>query len=418
MIMTAEGLLNADSWNYHPDRESVITEPHARPSLPVSPNDFIVHLGFSCSKSVTEQLMLTLDSASATDSQRHYSKTFDNVRVKLEHHTEFVTLTCIAAGINKHDEIYKVIDLLLPKPDLEMIVMTQVVMCADISDLQQCLSDNHTVYGGVMRGGLNVRSTLTPNFDGCLVYFAHAESGSNEEVGRRIQRLLEMETYRTMCLLGLPVARRTGQKLLTLEGGVNRTIAQMNNDEDKETQQLFNDLTQLSKDSNKLLADTRFRFSASGAYFDLTQQRLDSLEETKTDNIQTISGFVRSRLRPGNATINSIAKRQVVLADEINSALSLLQTQIDLSINRDNQALLQSMDARHRQQIVIAQAVEGLSAVAITYYAIGLLSYIIKGAVWLPVSQNTAIAVMVPFVLVGIWSFLRYQRTKWEQEMK
>ena len=178
-------------------------------------------------------------------------------------------------------------------------------------------------------------------------------------------------------------------------------------------------ITQLSKDSNKLLADTRFRFSASGAYYNLTQQRLESLEEAKSSNIQTISGFVRSRLAPGNATINSIAKRQATLAADLNNALSLLRTQVDLGINRDNQALLQSMDARYRQQIVIAQAVEGLSAVAITYYAIGLLSYVIKGThYWLPFSQNAVIAMAVPLILVGIWSFLRFKRTKWEREVR
>ena len=417
--MTIDGDVDAERWNYHPDRESVISEPHARPSLPVSPTDLIVHLGFSCSKSVTERLLIALDGHGSVESQRYLSKVFGNVRVKLEHHTEFVTLTCIAAGSHKHNEIYKVIDSLLFNSDLEMIVMAQVVMCEDASELQKLLSDNHTVYGGTMRGKLNVRSTLTPNVDGCLVYFAYAETGSNEEVGRRIQRLLEMETYRTMCLLGLPVARRTGQKLLALEDGINRTIARMNSDHDTETQELFNELTQLSKDSNKLLADTRFRFSASGAYYNLTQQRLESLEEAKSSNIQTISGFVRSRLAPGNATINSIAKRQATLAADLNNALSLLRTQVDLGINRDNQALLQSMDARHRQQIVIAQAVEGLSAVAITYYAIGLLSYVIKGThYWLPFSQNAVIAMAVPLILVGIWSFLRFKRTKWEREVR
>ncbi len=404
-------------WRYHPDREAVITEPHARPSLPVSSTDFIVHLGFSCNDADLNRLVEKLDSGTTGSSRRHYTRTFDKVRIKLEHHTEFISLTCQTRGGNTRDDIYTVLDSLLGTSRVEMIAMTQIIMCDSETRLQEQLPENHTVYGGSMRGAIKVRSSLVPNYDGCLVYVVHAQNGPEEETGRRVQRLLEMETYRTMCLLGLPAARRCSERLQSLERGVNQVITQMNTDRSEHYQDLFNTLTQLSQDNNRLLADTRFRFSASRAYFDLAQQRLDSLEEKKDHKLQTISGFVRSRLEPGMATIDSVAKRQTTLAEDLNNALTLLRTRIDIGLNRDNQALLKSMDARHRQQVVIAQAVEGLSAVAITYYTIGLISYAMKGVKsWLPVSQNLAIALSVPIVLACVWSFLHYKRTKWEKE--
>jgi uncharacterized membrane-anchored protein len=404
-------------WRYHPDRELVITEPHARPSVPVASSDFVVHLGFTCSDDDLTHLIGSLEASSA--SARHYIKVFDNVQVKLERHTEFVSLTCVTRSHERRDDVYTVLDVLLESVDAEMIVMTQVIMCETRDQLESQLSDNHTVYGGVMRGDMEVRSSLVPNFDGCLVYVVHSPSTAVEETGRRIQRLLEMETYRTMTLLGLPAARRAGDKLTFLEAGVDRVVAQMNTEQTDTYTHLFDQVSSLSQETNKLQSDTRFRFSASRAYYDLAQQRLQSLHEQKSDGLQTISGFVRSRLEPGMATIDSVSKRQSMLAVDIDNALSLLRTRIDLGLNRDNQSLLKSMDARHRQQVLIAQTVEGLSTVAISYYTIGLLQYLIKGwGDWLPVSSSTAVAIAVPFVVFGVWAFLHSKRTRWEKESR
>ena len=406
-----------DRWRYHPDRETVITEPHARPSLPVFSSDFIVHLGFGCSETDLVELLKRMETPSSTDDGRHYITTFGRVRVKLERHTEFISLTCLAESDIIRDDIYALLDELLESVEVEMIAMTQVAMCTSMDELEKKQNDNHTYYGGVMRGGMVVRSSLVPNNDGCLVYLVHPSDHTAEATGRRIQRLLEMETYRTMSLLGLPAARRAAERLTLLEAGVNQVVAQMNTDNSAEYHTLFDKVTLLSQDSNKLQADTRFRYSASRAYFDLAQQRLSSLDEKNDGELQTISGFVLARLEPGIATIESTSRRQSMLALDIDNALSLLRTRIDLELNRDNQALLKSMDARHKQQVLIAQTVEGLSTVAISYYTIGLLYYLIKGySDWLPLSPGLLIAFLVPVVLLGVWMFLRSRRNRWEKE--
>jgi len=78
------------------------------------------------------------------------------------------------------------------------------------------------------------------------------------------------------------------------------------------------------------------------------------------------------------ATIESTAKRQETLMSDLSRAIVLLRTRIELNLNKGNQALLQSMDKRHDQQLKISQTVEGLSIVAITYYAVGLVSHLLK----------------------------------------
>jgi uncharacterized membrane-anchored protein len=53
--------------------------------------------------------------------------------------------------------------------------------------------------------------------------------------------------------------------------------------------------------------------------------------------------------------------------------------------------------------------VEGLSVAAITYYIVGLVSYLAKGAQKLgwPLSPETTAAIAIPVVAVGVWWSLR-----------
>jgi uncharacterized membrane-anchored protein len=53
--------------------------------------------------------------------------------------------------------------------------------------------------------------------------------------------------------------------------------------------------------------------------------------------------------------------------------------------------------------------VEGLSVAAITYYIVGLVSYVAKGAheVGWPWSPEITAAVAIPVVAFGVWASLR-----------
>ena len=214
-------------------------------------------------------------------------------------------------------------------------------------------------------------------------------------MGRRVQRLIEMETYRLMMLLGLPKARETSGKLSELEKQLEVLMVELRSSHElgaAADEAFFNRLTDLSEGANILVNDTRYRFSASRAYFDLFMQRMDSLKEEKVGDVQTMTGFLKSRLKPAMSTIESTAKRQETLANDLARALSLLRTRIELNLNQGNQALLKSMDKRHTQQLKISQAVEGLSIIAITYYAVGLIAYILAALAgqqsWMPFTEG------------------------------
>jgi uncharacterized membrane-anchored protein len=68
------------------------------------------------------------------------------------------------------------------------------------------------------------------------------------------------------------------------------------------------------------------------------------------------------------------------------------------------------MNERTRMQLRLQQTVEGLSVAAITYYTVGLASYVIKGlkdAALISVDPSLATAAVVPIVLLGVAYVLR-----------
>jgi len=404
------------NWSFHKDRDTVVAEPHARPPMPAGPGDTILHLGLACTTEARLRLFDILEIDPELKNDRHWMKQCDGYRLKLEQHTEFMSVTLLASGAGGDASTSGLLAKIADVDALDAITLTRIEMAA--LPVDKARKFPASALAGVMRGGMVVHSTLVPDETGFIAYSVHSEPGSPEEAGRRVQRLIEMETYRTLCLLGLPLARRTGESLAGDERRLIEIVETMGSNSIEDDAHLFEGLSDLLQKSNALRASTRFRFSASVAYYNLVQQRLTSLEEVKLEDRQTISGFVRSRLDPSMATIDSIAARQKTLIDDLSRALSLLRTRIDLALNRGNQTVLKSLDARNRKQVLIAQTVEGLSAVAISYYAVGLLSYVFEAAApylspTLP--HTTLVAISVPVVVTAVWLALHRLRGRWEK---
>lgn len=75
------------------------------------------------------------------------------------------------------------------------------------------------------------------------------------------------------------------------------------------------------------------------------------------------------------------------------------------------------MNRRHRQQLLISETVKGLSVVAISYYGVGLLTYMIKALKRmgiLPLSETLVTALAVPVVVGLVWLFIRRLRRHWQ----
>ena len=120
--------------------------------------------------------------------------------------------------------------------------------------------------------------------------------------------------------------------------------------------------------------------------------------------MQPVGECHERRLTPAMNTCQAVAARQEMLSQRVARATQLLSTRVDITRERQNQALLASMERRARQQVRLQQAVEGFSVAAITYYVVGLVAYLAKGLATSGVTLREEIvtSVAIPIVALGV----------------
>jgi uncharacterized membrane-anchored protein len=102
------------------------------------------------------------------------------------------------------------------------------------------------------------------------------------------------------------------------------------------------------------------------------------------------------------ATCNTVSQRLQDLSERVAQASNLLSTRVGIARERQNQALLSSMDRRARLQLRLQQTVEGLSVAAIVYYVAGLAGYGAKALklAGLPIHPDAVVGIVVPVAAV------------------
>lgn len=224
--------------------------------------------------------------------------------------------------------------------------------------------------------------------------------------GRTVQRLLEIETYRTVALLAFPVAREVGRLVERADRELAALIDRMGSAASAEDDRaVLKDLTRLAAEVEHSVANSNRRFSAAAAYYRLVQQRIAELGETKVENNPSLRSFMERRLAPALGTVSAIAHQQEELSARITRTSQLLRTRVDIELEQQNQDLLAQMNRRARLQLRLQETVEGLSIAAITYYASQLVHYLAKGAKETfggGIAPDTITAVAIPFIALVV----------------
>ncbi len=235
-----------------------------------------------------------------------------------------------------------------------------------------------------------------------MAVFARPETGPNR-IGRIVQRLCEIETYKSMSMLGLAMARELNQHMNAVENDLSTLIADMSN-EDRPSESTLNSLLKSSADLENLSARASFRFGATRAYDALVTQRIRALREERRSGQQTLGEFMMRRFDPAMRTVTSCEARLTRMTERATRAGELLRTRVDVERSAQNQQLLESMDQRADVQLRLQQTVEGLSVVAISYYAINLALYIVGPLGYgLGLSKTWLAALVTPPVIALVW---------------
>ncbi len=389
------------------NRTDLTNELHARPALPLDGEMNVHHLAFmggmdegqKAGTDLFDQMGIILPSGG----MRHQTITHRDVLIKWEQHTEFFTVTvhepanetmfgrCKTLPTQWIDELedHRVVDMRLclrKSNDMEHGLPTKFQTIFDLSSLcGVSVAKNVATYFTDFR--LHGSDLATHH-----LVLDHGMSAF--QAGRNVLRIVEIETYRVMAMIGYQHARQIAPELADAERRLVRLTELMGREEDaKEARELLDEVTELSATTEKLNAGSSFRFGASRAYSSIVMERIGSLREERLMTYRSLTGFMDRRFMPSIRTIESYHDRIDKLAERLGRTANLLRTRVDVNLEEQNSKLLQSMEKRAGLQLRLQQTVEGLSVIAISYYAVSLFGYLA-----IPIAKNTYLD---PKILTG-----------------
>jgi len=347
-----------------------------------------------------------------TPDANHFMATFGDFQLLWEQHSEFVTYTFFV-NLNTSQPFAEPalkkapVDWMAKLPGQLMVASHAEIIPANqlnnLDEISALFSGNALVGAEVSGGAASAYTDFRIHADGFSHFLIINKHLKKAQAGRLIQRLFEIEVYRVMALLAFPIARQLTPVLIKSDQQL-RTITAAMAEEDSDDSRLLDELTRLAAEIENHISSNDYRFGAASAYYNLVVRRIQDLREVRIQGLQTFSEFMNRRLEPAIGTCQSTIKRFMRLSERISNAGELLRTRVDISIERQNQALLKSMNTHAKMQLKLQSTVEGLSIIAITSYVVGLIGSIaqaMKSAGW-QINPSIAVGVSIPVVLVVV----------------
>lgn len=344
---------------------------------------------------------------------------FGDVRIRRESHLEFISYTITNEGAPFLTDPFVNNGLsCLPKDWVQSMVGTVVsafhVAIEDakeqpepeLAQVKSYFEGMRLVGSRPQNGDAQVWTTFQVHSDDCGRLLVYNRNMSDSQLGRMVQRLIEIESYRLFALLGLPVARQYNQRLSVMDQRLSELTAQLAETEDDiDEQAVLSQIIDMAAWVEAARAKTTFRFSATSAYHDLVLKRLAELKEDEVSGHLTVTEFMTRRLTPAMRTCKATSDHIENLSRRIDRVSDMMRTRVEMTIQSQNQHLLASMDRRSKIQLAMQHTVEGLSVAAISYYSIGLIKYLIEAAYekGAPIDKSLAVGISVPLVISGVW---------------
>ncbi len=352
--------------------------------------------------------------------ENDFSADCGEFRLRWERHTEYSTYTIYRAKLFEipfeHPAIEYVPQEWLARLPGELLVATHIAL-EDRSRPKRSLHElatlfaSGTVIGSKVAGGAaSVWSDNQIHGDNFGRILIHDENLRSRQVGRLVQRLLEIETYRMMAMLPLPITREIIPQLARADQRLAALIA--NNVEltcIEDEQRLLDELTKLAAETERLSAQTSHRFNASRAYYNIVKLRITELREERIEGLQMLQEFMIQRLSSAMGTCELVHTKLETLSMRLGRASALLRTRVDLSMEAQIRDLLKSMDHRAHVQLRMQETVEGLSVVVLSYYLLGIVGYGLKAlkAAGQDINVELLTGIAIPVVVLGVFFVVR-----------
>lgn len=414
----------------HPLRFALVNELHARPFPALSAPCVAAYVAIKAPQDAQNRdraadrahLLAILDRHGSPHPQpeaTHFSGLVGRSELKWESHTEFVTYSAFTPGLPARPfdpaemEVFPESWLAAaPGQRMASVLIRVEVMEPDESLMLAKLEDwfvpESLAVARVVDGAAVVAGDFRIDPAGQMRFAVFVRPGTGaRRIGRIVQRLCEVETYRAMSMLGLIRARRLTERLNLLDPRLSALVSGLDG-VTRPAEVALHELLAISAELESLAVQHSFRFGATGAYEAIVNQRIAALREERVSGRQTFGEFMMRRYDPAMRTVKSAEGRLRSMAERAMRAAELLRTRVDVERSAQNQKLLESMDRRADLALRLQHTVEGLSVVAISYYAVSLAAYVAYPLTEaLHVSKGMAMAVLTPLVVLAVWLALR-----------
>jgi uncharacterized membrane-anchored protein len=413
----------------HPLRYTLVNELHARPFPALTAPSVAAYVAVKEPEEAHNRdrnrdhahLLQLLDrngSAHPQPEATHFSGPMGRSELKWESHTEFVTYSAFTPGLPSRAfdpaemEVFPE-DWLAAAPGkriASVLVRVEVMEEEDamLANMEEWFVPESLAVAKVVDGLAVIAGDFRIDPAGHMRFavFVKPEAGARR-IGRIVQRLCEVETYRAMSMLGLMRARKLTGQLNALDPQLSALVSSMDSTA-RPAEENLQELLRISAELESLAVQHSFRFGATGAYEAIVNQRITALREERLAGRQSFGEFMMRRYDPAMRTVKSAEARLGSMAERAERAAELLRTRVDVERSAQNQSLLESMDRRADLALRLQHTVEGLSVVAISYYAVSLASYAAYPVTEaLAISKGLATAVLTPVVILCVWLGLR-----------
>ncbi len=423
----------------HPLRYKLANELHARPFPALEAPCRAVFLAIKQPRNAVGRdrsadrahLLALLDRYGAdhpSPGATHFFGKIGKHQLKWESHTEFVTYTVFLEGLGPKPfaaddfEVFPE-DWLDEAPGNRVTsALIRVEVQADNAGIAEKLNDWFVPESLAVSTVLDDTAIVASDFriDAAghtrSALFVRPDTGSRR-IGRVVQRLAEIETYKSMSMLGLARVRDLSGPMGALDDELSMLVSSMTHEGAADSDATLQALLSIASELEKLVAQTAFRFGATGAYEALVNQRIEVLREERFDGRQTMGEFMMRRFDPAMRTVKATERRLNQLAQRAARAGDLLRTRVDVERSAQNQKLLESMDARADAQLKLQKTVEGFSVAAISYYAVNLIGYLAYPlAEPMGVTKNMLMFLLTIPVIVAVFIVVRLIRQSVEDD--
>jgi uncharacterized membrane-anchored protein len=403
----------------HPQRFALNYELHARPAEAINIPEEASYLALATDPSKRQaeyecivELCTRYGVTPPASELNHFQVDLGVFRLKWERRTECNSYTFFRQGAFKAPFANPVIDG-VPQDWLESLP-GQVLVAAHVAlrkspktapgiDDLAALFDGNLINGSrIGEGVATVVADFRIHADGFSRFLIDDVSLTPLQAGRVVQRLLEIETYLMRALLCFPLARATMPQLVDADQQLAALINEMADVRSEDEPELLDRLTRLAAIVERTISSTHHQILGARAYQRLVERRIAELREGRVEGLPTLREFVERRLLPAMNTCETVARLQETLSERISRASELLRTRVDITLQRQNQAILSTTAKRAKLQLHLQQTVEGLSVAAISYYVVALIGYMAKAikATGFGINPEIVIGIAIPIVAI------------------